>query len=217
MADPDPQALAGAVAALRRLIADLRKTQAPAELLREVEEQVEALHRRLAPYGHPGPYMQGSLGMGEGNMITHSDEPSVFFPYSPVVGPANPIAPPVEFVRQGEELVAEHVFDAPWCGPPASVHGGVVALVFDELLGCAVVLGGIGGFTGTLTVRYCALTPIGEPIRMRAWVDRREGRKTWAKGTMHHGETLCAEAEGIFITVAEHMMLEQGRDSGAEK
>ncbi len=200
MADPDPQALAGAVAALRRVIANLRKTKAPPELLGEAEQQLEALHQRLAPYDHPGPYMQGVLDMGEGSMIPHAHEPSVFFPYSPVVGPANPIAPHIEFVQQGQELVAEHVFDAPWCGPPASVHGGVVALVFDELLGCVVVVGELGGFTGTLTVRYSALTPIGKPIRMRAWIDRREGRKTWAKGTMHHGDTLCAEAEGIFIS-----------------
>jgi hypothetical protein len=55
MADPDPQALAGAVAALRRVIANLRKTKAPPELLGEAEQQLEALHQRLAPYDHPGP------------------------------------------------------------------------------------------------------------------------------------------------------------------
>ena len=37
MANPDPRALAGAVAALRRVIANLRKTKAPKELLTEVE------------------------------------------------------------------------------------------------------------------------------------------------------------------------------------
>jgi acyl-coenzyme A thioesterase PaaI-like protein len=200
MADPDPQALEGAVDALRRVIANLRKTKAPAELLREAERQLETIHRRLAPYDHPGPYMQGLLDMGEGSMIPDAHEPARFFPYSPVVGPLNAIAPPVEFVQRGEELVAEHVFDAPWCGPPTAVHGGVVALVFDELLGCVVVVNALGGFTGTLTVRYASLTPIGKPIRMRAWIDRREGRKSWAKGTMHHGDTLCAEAEGVFIS-----------------
>jgi hypothetical protein len=34
---------------------------------------------------------------------------------------------------------------------------------------------------------------------MRGWIDRVEGRKTFATGTFHHGETLCATAEGIFI------------------
>ena len=34
---------------------------------------------------------------------------------------------------------------------------------------------------------------------MRGWIDRQEGRKIFICGTMHDGETLCAEAEGIFI------------------
>jgi acyl-coenzyme A thioesterase PaaI-like protein len=209
MADPDPQALEGAVAALRRVIANLRKTKAPAELLADTEAQLAALHQRLAPFDHPGPYAQGTLDMGEGSFIPGARNPASFFPYSPIVGPLNPIAPPVSFVQRGEDVVAEHVFDAPWCGPPTAVHGGVIAMVFDELLGCVNVVNELGGFTGTLTLRYLALTPIGKPIAMRAWIDRSEGRKTWAKGTMHCGDTLCAEAEGVFIVprsgVIEHI------------
>ena len=38
---------------------------------------------------------------------------------------------------------------------------------------------------------------------MRAWIDRVEGVKTFIKGTIHCDhpapDTLCAEAEGIFI------------------
>ena len=56
-----------------------------------------------------------------------------------------------------------------------------------------------GGFTGTLIIRYSSLTPIGQPIRMRSWIERREGRKTFIMGSMHLGDQLCAEAEGIFI------------------
>ena len=36
-------------------------------------------------------------------------------------------------------------------GPPGHVHGGLVAAMFDELLGFAQLS---GGFTGTLTIRY---------------------------------------------------------------
>jgi acyl-coenzyme A thioesterase PaaI-like protein len=116
-----------------------------------------------------------------------------FFPYSPYVGTLNPIAPPIDFatVEVGDraEVNATHKFEAIMNGPPGGVHGGVVAGVFDELLGC----------TGTLSIRYASLTPLGVPITMRGWVDRVEGRKTFATGTFHHGETLCATAEGIFI------------------
>ena len=32
-------------------------------------------------------------------------------------------------------------------------------------------------------------------------VDRVEGRKIFASGELFHGETLCADAEGVFISV----------------
>jgi len=203
MPEPDPDALAGAVSALRRVVANLRKTKAPASLLGEVEAELDALNARLAPYDHPGPYAQGVLEVGEGSLISGARDPAVFFPYSPVVGPRNAIAPPVVFEPRGSELVALHTFDAQYCGPPTAVHGGIVALVFDELLGCVNVVNEVGGFTGTLTVRYCALTPVGKPIAMRAWIERRDGRKTFTKGTMHCGDVLCAEAEGVFIAPRE--------------
>lgn len=128
-----------------------------------------------------------------------------FFPYSPYVGPLNPMAPPVEFeitdAEPWNELRGEHHFDPITNGPPGGVHGGIIAGVFDELLGSVCVLNDVAGFTGTLTIRYRSLTPLESPIAMRGWVDRVEGRKTFARGTFHHGDTLCAEAEGVFIGV----------------
>ncbi|MEM8706218.1 MAG: hotdog domain-containing protein [Actinomycetota bacterium] len=128
---------------------------------------------------------------------------NAFFPYSPYIGALNPMAPPVEFetvvVDGGAELQATHTFAPIVNGPPGGVHGGVLAGVFDELLGSTCVVNDVSGFTGTLSIRYSSLTPLGEPITMRGWVDRVEGRKTFARGTFHHGETLTAEAEGIFI------------------
>jgi len=70
---------------------------------------------------------------------------------------------------------------------------------FDELLGCVCVTNGLGGFTGTLTVVYRNPTPLGTPLTLRAWHDRTDGKKIYAKGTMHNGDVLCAEAEGIFV------------------
>jgi len=198
--EPDYEALANAVADVRRLVAHLRKTQAPRETLERVAAQVSELNEALAPYDHEGPYQQRSLVMGDMNSHVRDTEiPAEYFPYSPVVGALNPIAAPVGFDFDGEEIHAEHVFDAPYNGPPTAVHGGIIALVFDELLGSLGAMRDIGGFTGTLTIRYRSLTPIGEKIRMRSWIERREGRKTFVSGTMHVGERLCAEAEGIFI------------------
>ncbi|MEZ4279866.1 MAG: PaaI family thioesterase [Myxococcota bacterium] len=208
---PDPKALEGAVDQVRQLIRHLRKTKAPKADLERVEREVAALAALLAPHDHPGPYAQAALEVEvvvqNGGPPLHLT-PAEFFPYSPIIGPRNPLAAPIRFdvVEVGDgkkEIRAEHAFDAPWNGPPGSVHGGVIALVFDELLGCIGAVSNVGGFTGTLTIVYRSLTPIGKPVRMRAWIERTEGVKTFVKGTMHCDtpapNTLCAEAEGIFI------------------
>jgi acyl-coenzyme A thioesterase PaaI-like protein len=214
--EPDFEALEGAVDQLRQLIAHLRKTQAPREILLDLEHDLARWNERLAPFDYDGPYAQRALVMRIESPERDTDVPAEYFPYSPVIGPLNPIAAPIEFVFDGKEIRAEHVFDAPYNGPPTAVHGGVIALVFDELLGCLGAMRDIGGFTGTLTIRYRALTPIGKPIRMRSWIDRQEGRKTFIAGTLHHGEILCAEAEGIFIRPDVSMLQHVLRRSQSE-
>lgn len=159
--------------------------------------------------------MANALVAGQEGRAARAREVGIagFFPYSPYVGPLNPVARPVTFeIVDGDpwsELCAEHRFDPITNGPPGGVHGGMIAGVFDELLGSVCVLNDVAGFTGTLSIRYRSLTPLEEPISMRAWVDRVEGRKTYARGTFQHGPTLCAEAEGIFIG------LDPGADSSS--
>ena len=198
-AEPDAEALGAATASVRRLISHLRKTKAPRELLESVASEANAIADRLTEHDHSGPYAQRRLFVKFENTLPQKETPAEYFPYSPVIGKLNPIAPPIQFDFDGKEVLAEHVFDAPYNGPPTAVHGGVIALVFDELLGTTGVMNESGGFTGTLTIRYHSMTPLHQPIRMRGWIDRREGRKIFICGTMHDGDTLCAEAEGIFI------------------
>jgi len=204
--EPDFEALAGAADSVRRLTAHLRKTKAPASLIAEVEAGVRALAEKLAPHDHEGPFGQHRLILSESleDHAHETDDPARYFPYSPIVGPLNPIAPLVRCELVGRELHATHTFEPQYNGPPTAVHGGVIALVFDELLGTLGAMLGIGGFTGTLEVVYRSLTPLQHPVRMRSWVDGEEGSKVFIKGTMHTTdegaeERLCAEARGIFI------------------
>ena len=60
------------------------------------------------------------------------------------------------------------------------MHGGVAALILDQVLGEAAGAGGKPGMTGTLTLRYRQGTPLGD-LRGEAWIDRVEGIKTFAK------------------------------------
>jgi acyl-coenzyme A thioesterase PaaI-like protein len=81
------------------------------------------------------------------------------------------------------------------------VHGGVIAEVFDEVLGAANMVAGNPAMTGTLTVRYRKPTPLRTDLRIEARCLGRDGRKirTWA--AMYHEDLMTAEAEGIFIEV----------------
>ncbi len=130
-------------------------------------------------------------------------EPSEFFPYSPLAGRLNPISPPVRMWRAtGEsegEVHGDAVFRSAFNGPPGSVHGGVIAAVFDDLMGAAAVVNDLGAFTGTLSVVYRSPTPLEEKVEMRAWVTGSERRKVFIEGELRHGDTLCASATGIFI------------------
>ena len=125
---------------------------------------------------------------------------------SPVIGLGNPVAPPLSFRAEDGKVVGTGSFGMQYEGPPGHVHGGFVAAALDELLGMAQTLSGKSGMTGTLTVRYRRPTPLYKQLTFTAWVDRIEGRKIFTSGTIHDGETLCAEAEGVFISVDFHAM-----------
>jgi acyl-coenzyme A thioesterase PaaI-like protein len=142
-----------------------------------------------------------------------SGHPADFFPTSPMIGYANPIAPPVEvWAEVGQngqpEIRGRVTFDYQYEGPPTCVHGGVIAALFDELLGSANIIANQAGMTGTLTVRYRRPSPLLTPLDVVARLTGTERRKIFAWGGLYHDGELTAEAEGIFIAVNPGRMLE---------
>ncbi|GAB09396.1 hypothetical protein GOARA_036_01280 [Gordonia araii NBRC 100433] len=119
-----------------------------------------------------------------------------------VVGLRNPIAPPLKVHHHDGLAWAEAEIGAPYEGPPGLVHGGVVALLLDQVLGAAADHAGVPGMTGTLTIRYRKGTRLG-PLRVEGRVDRVEGVKTFAVGQVLTGDGMCAEAEGVFVLPKE--------------
>lgn len=118
---------------------------------------------------------------------------------NPVIGVRNPMAPPLVVHTDGSgRAEADFVCGAAYEGPPGLVHGGVVSLLLDQVLGHAVASAGRPGMTGTLTITYRRGTPLG-PLRAEAWVEREEGVKTWACAHLLGPEGVSAEAEGVFI------------------
>lgn len=205
----DPVATRATVDATRALIDTLRVTDAPADELARAAMLIEQAEAILRPHRVEGMRMQGALRPERMTFPVQADQipldgrdpsdPAAFFPYSAIIGPLNPLAPPAVLHWDGERIRGTAVFGPPWVGPPNMVHGGIIALLFDEILGGANVCEGVGGFTGTLTVRYEAPTPLGAELELEGWVDTIEGRKITSRGTITHDGTVTARAEGIFI------------------
>src|SRR5690606_8588481 len=125
-----------------------------------------------------------------------------FFDQSPMIGLANPLAPPITIGRSGERTaVATVTFGSAYEGPPGCVHGGFVAAAFDEVLGFVQSLGGNPGMTARLTVHYRRPTPLHTGLRFEAELERVEGRKIFTRGRVRANGVLTAEAEGLFVSV----------------
>jgi acyl-coenzyme A thioesterase PaaI-like protein len=122
---------------------------------------------------------------------------------NPAVGLRNAIAPPMVIHHEVDDRCwSEFNLGDAYEGPPGWVHGGMCALVLDHILGEAASDGLTQPkFTGTITLRYLRGTPLG-PLRAEAWIDRVDGFKTYARGTLSDAEGVTVEADGIFIKPA---------------
>jgi acyl-coenzyme A thioesterase PaaI-like protein len=134
-------------------------------------------------------------------------------PYSPVIGAANPIAPPMT-VRTLDDgsVVGEATMRPIHAGPPAAVHGGWVATLLDQLLGHANAAAGVGGFTAELKVRYRRPTPYGVPLTLCARTDKVHGRRVHASGEIVVDGVVTAEASGLFLMPSAKRVEEVARE-----
>ncbi|HEU5302503.1 MAG TPA: PaaI family thioesterase [Acidimicrobiia bacterium] len=180
-----------------RLVADQTvRTAAAPDVLADAAAAVERAAAILAP--HTPAWAPSVPAMPATEL-----DPHVYFPFSPIIGWYSPLAPPIQCVPQeGGGVVGHGALGAAYEGPPGCVHGGMIAEIFDEMLGVANITAGVGAMTGTLTIVYRSPTPLYTELRFEAETESIEGRKVHTRGTLHAGDRLCAEAHGIFIQVA---------------
>jgi acyl-coenzyme A thioesterase PaaI-like protein len=193
------RALAAAVADdLRAIVADLSERDISDDDLGAAAELAGSLRERL-----DGPRR---VRWYEGDAAVLAGEDRSYLDQSPVRGQLNPIAPPmtIEFVERpdGKRVVEGRArLGCAYEGPPHGVHGGWVAALLDELLGSAQGLAASAGVTAILKIRYRDITPIDEDLRFEGWIHQDRGRIVIVRGTCHAGDTLTADAEGIFVRV----------------
>ena len=191
----------------REVIELMSSTGADADQLAGAAESLEAVAELLRAC-EPGSAYEGVAEMAnagdllaERRRMVEDGDPEAWaqFDFSPFIGLANPMSPPMVLHYDGDRVICDVTFGSAYEGPPACVHGGYVAAAFDEVLGAAQSLSGEQGMTARLITNYRSPTPLHEPLRIEAWLDRREGRKIFVEGRMTVGDRVTAEAEGLFI------------------
>lgn len=190
-----------------QLIHHLRCSSAPVEVLSEATRHINQAVDALKPWLQQGEgWSTISIASDSSNMAWREDDLTSVMPYSPVSGKRNAIAPPIRMWKVGSnEVRGEVTFSPTYAGPPDSVHGGIIAAVFDEILAMANVISGNAGFTGTLTIRYLNKTPLNTPIELWGMNEQQDGRKQLSRGEMRVNGKVTATAEGLFICPAKPM------------
>jgi acyl-coenzyme A thioesterase PaaI-like protein len=191
--------------ALRRLMDAAVVTSAANDELQAAIEAIEAVTDRLE--GADGELLRDAMPWPEAKRMRRGDRP-----HNPVIGPANPLSPPMPIrVLDDNSVVSEIRMRPIHEGPPGAVHGGWVASLLDQLLGIANTVAGVGGMTAELTVRYRKATPYGVPLIIRARTDSVAGRRIYASGEIMANGVVTAEASGVFIRPSAERIVELQR------
>ena len=174
---------------LRVLIGDVLRLDSGAASSADLAEAERLL---AAARSHVG-------GLPRVRSLFSSEQDFSLFERSPFSGRCNALSTPLKVEFAGDELRAHTTYGDAYEGPPGTVHGGHVMAAFDDLLGVAQAASGQAGFTGTLTVRMVARTPLHKRIDYEAGVESVSERKVTAWGRSRCEGELLAEATGIFV------------------
>ncbi|MFI6046076.1 PaaI family thioesterase [Nocardia sp. NPDC051321] len=167
-----------------RTLQDLAvSVDAPDEVFGAALDQAHQLIALLEPYR--APELQGPAGRavelpGRGSLL--------LLPWQ--VAEAGP-----DGIRMTGEFRRFHL------GGNGAAHGGVLPLLFDDLLGMIVHYAGRPiSRTAYLHVNYRKITPLETPLTVRGRVDRTEGRKTFITAELldEQGNVL-ADCEGLMV------------------
>jgi uncharacterized protein (TIGR00369 family) len=122
--------------------------------------------------------------------------------FNPVIGAGNPLAPPLRIEAGEDGVEGRCTLGLAYEGPPMHGHGGVSAMLLDQVLGHASAATGSPGVTTDLSVRYLRPVPLDVPLRVWGRVVEAGGRRTSVVGaitTVDEPDVPLVEAEGRFL------------------
>lgn len=185
---PDPTDRGGPdygrfIEAVRTLQDHTRGADAPDEVISEAAELIEKVSALLAPYEADEWHSPSGRRLDLPNRGNITSVPLVLH-----VTPDDRVAGTVRFRRY-------HL------GRNGAVHGGVLGLLFDSLLGFTATRLTKSAYqrTAHLGIDYRKIVPIGKELQVEADIDRIDGRKIFVSGRVLDDGEVLTEGDALFV------------------
>ena len=201
-------AVAKAANAARRLNRAVSGRRLPDGVLEEIAEAVDSLAARFESGSErhklddmlTRPHLAAIYAGQYTPLDLEVGDEIEFDPFSIAGGDLHPASIGLSFVKESDESVmCTGTIDPMFAGPPERVHGGVQALIIDEVMGALNRMRGRQAYTAYLKVDYIGPAPLVVPVTFRAWVHNIEGRKIMLRGSGDGPDGRFMEAEGLFV------------------
>lgn len=85
-----------------------------------------------------------------------------------------------------------------------AAHGGIIPMLFDDVLGRLANLSSLSAGvsrTAYLHVNYRAVVPVGKALTWDGAIERTEGRKMFTTGRLLDGDKVLADADLLFVAL----------------
>lgn len=178
-------------AALRAFNEAAVSTEVDVSTIDAITEEVRAQTAKL---------MTETRSVGEVATVDTEYRPRRLF--NPAAGSGNPLAPPmlVESTTDGR-AIGRCTLGLVYEGPTSYCHGGISALLLDQILGHAHAARGQPGVTARLSLRYRRPVPLLTPLLLVGEVERADERYSTVKATItteDDPDAVLVAAEGRF-------------------
>ena len=150
------------LAAASRALADsIAVTAVDRATLDEISGAIEMLTHRLSVETDDDGY--------SGLLVLPVDpvRPETYMPLNPIIGDCNPSRPDVQVRIVDGAVVGTATFTRRFVGPAGHAHGGISAMLADQLVAAAPMAIGVRTVTKSLTVRYLRALPLDEEVELR--------------------------------------------------
>ena len=116
-------------------------------------------------------------------------------------GPDNPIGLRINFALNDGVCTGEFTANKNHVGFENTVHGGIIFSALDDVMANVLYLQSIKAHTARCEIRYRKALQVGQPVRLRGWIESERKRLIVLKGEarLASDDSVIADCEASFM------------------